>query len=180
MRPEGDWMSSTARATLLLLVIFNTVAIAALFMGQSQQIGPLPPEIANALVVALMSFPIPLIVTKLFGCNKSKNRAFADEASRRARVVDMMRGSSRLDLGKRDARGQRRGALALEAGRIQQWEARRKQKLMDKQNETDCYAVSSYVVCGVWVLGCLFYTSVSAYALYTHGDAGRHRRRPRD
>lgn len=170
MRPSGDWMTSTARATLLLLVLFNTVAVSALFMGQTQRIGSMPADVANMLVTFSFAFPIPFFVIKLFGWSSSTNRAYVHEASRRRKIVDIMERSERDGRDKKEARRVRRGAVSQGRSAIHEWERQRRTDAIRRAAASSTCTRAAYAICVVWILGCFFYTSVAAFKIYTQGD----------
>ncbi|GAB5358680.1 hypothetical protein AAMO2058_000479100 [Amorphochlora amoebiformis] len=65
-RHPGDFMTSTKRLTILAVLLFNTMTITALLMGQKQKLGFLSVRISIALVSMMFAFPIPSAVTFIF------------------------------------------------------------------------------------------------------------------
>jgi hypothetical protein len=66
LRPDGDYMTSTKRLTILLVLLLNMTLVCSLLVGQEQKLPFVSGDFANALVAVLFSFPVPFIFSKLF------------------------------------------------------------------------------------------------------------------
>eukprot|EP00466_Bigelowiella_natans_P002373 jgi/Bigna1/145312/aug1.97_g20020 len=64
--PSGDFMTSGKRLILLLVLLFNSSVVCALFVGTEQRLPFLTPTLASALVGFVFSYPVPFVMGSLF------------------------------------------------------------------------------------------------------------------
>jgi len=64
-RHRGDYISSVKRATILVTLLFNTMAVVALLMDQEQNLFGMNTELANSIVAMAFCFPVPFLITML-------------------------------------------------------------------------------------------------------------------
>jgi len=61
-RHHGDYINSVKRASILLCLLFNTMAICALLLDQDQKLPFLSSNLANAFVSMAFCFPVPFLM----------------------------------------------------------------------------------------------------------------------
>eukprot|EP00466_Bigelowiella_natans_P008263 jgi/Bigna1/78627/fgenesh1_pg.56_\ len=64
-RHHGDYISSTKRASILLCLLFNTMAVCALLIDQEQQLPFLSGRLSTAFVSMAFCFPVPFVMSYL-------------------------------------------------------------------------------------------------------------------
>uniref|UniRef100_A0A6V3NWK8 REJ domain-containing protein n=1 Tax=Lotharella globosa TaxID=91324 RepID=A0A6V3NWK8_9EUKA len=61
-RHPGDYITSTKRTTILLCLLFNTMAVVAALVGQDQKLPFVNGEVSEALVAMAFCFPVPFVM----------------------------------------------------------------------------------------------------------------------
>eukprot|EP00466_Bigelowiella_natans_P005370 jgi/Bigna1/75687/fgenesh1_pg.36_\ len=75
IRHPGDFVTSMKRILILTVLVFNTMALCALLVGQEQQLPMMGVGVSTALIAMLMALPIPITMTTVFRRHVPKHLA---------------------------------------------------------------------------------------------------------